>query len=91
MGQKAHPIGQRLGFIKGWDSNWYGGNDYGDKIAEDERIRQYLMTRLKKASVATRIQSRMLTTKLMMWTRSTGHLPRGAQSGATPSVPSGPR
>ena len=43
MGQKAHPTGQRLGFIKGWDSNWYGGNNYGDKLVEDEKIRQYLM------------------------------------------------
>jgi small subunit ribosomal protein S3 len=28
MGQKVNPIGIRLGIIKGWDSNWYGGNDY---------------------------------------------------------------
>jgi hypothetical protein len=52
MGQKAHPIGQRLGFIKGWDSNWYGGKNYADKLVEDEQIRQYLMARLKKASVS---------------------------------------
>jgi small subunit ribosomal protein S3 len=25
MGQKTNPIGNRLGIIKGWDSNWYGG------------------------------------------------------------------
>ncbi len=60
MGQKAHPIGQRLGFIKGWDSNWYGGNDYGDKLVEDEKIRQYLMARLKKASVAKIVIERTL-------------------------------
>lgn len=24
MGQKANPIGNRLGIIRGWDSNWYG-------------------------------------------------------------------
>ena len=52
MGQKAHPIGQRLGLIRGWDSNWYGGNNYADKLVEDEKIRQYLMARLKKASVS---------------------------------------
>jgi len=60
MGQKAHPIGQRLGFIKGWDSNWYGGNDYGDKLVEDEKIRTYLMARLKKASVAKIVIERTL-------------------------------
>ena len=30
MGQKVNPISNRLGIIRGWDSNWYGGNDYGD-------------------------------------------------------------
>ncbi len=35
MGQKTNPIGNRLGIIRGWDSNWYGGRDYGDKLAED--------------------------------------------------------
>ena len=34
MGQKAHPIGNRLGIIRGWDSNWYGGKKYADKIVE---------------------------------------------------------
>jgi small subunit ribosomal protein S3 len=37
MGQKTNPIGNRLGIIRGWDSNWYGGND-GDKLAEDHKI-----------------------------------------------------
>ncbi len=60
MGQKAHPIGTRLGFIKGWDSNWYGGNDYTEKLVEDEKIRQYLMARLKKASVAKIVIERTL-------------------------------
>ena len=32
MGQKTNPIGNRLGIIRGWESNWYGGNDYGDKL-----------------------------------------------------------
>ena len=32
MGQKTNPIGNRLGIIRGWESNWYGGNDYGDKV-----------------------------------------------------------
>ncbi|TNF70821.1 MAG: 30S ribosomal protein S3, partial [Bacteroidetes bacterium] len=27
MGQKTNPIGNRLGIIRGWESNWYGGND----------------------------------------------------------------
>ena len=60
MGQKTNPIGNRLGFIRGWDSNWYGGNDYGDKIAEDDKIRKYLYARLSKASVSTIVIERTL-------------------------------
>ena len=52
MGQKTNPIGNRLGIIRGWESNWYGGNDFGDKLAEDTKIRKYLMARLSKASVS---------------------------------------
>ena len=37
MGQKVNPISNRLGIIRGWDSNWYGGNDYGDSLLEDSK------------------------------------------------------
>ena len=37
MGQKTNPIGNRLGIIRGWDSSWYGGRDYGEKLAEDDK------------------------------------------------------
>ncbi len=60
MGQKTNPIGNRLGFIRGWDSNWYGGKDYGDKLAEDDKIRKYLYARLSKASVSRIIIERTL-------------------------------
>lgn len=60
MGQKTNPIGIRLGIIRGWDSNWYGGNDYGDKIAEDYKIRKYIHARLTKASVSNVIIERTL-------------------------------
>jgi small subunit ribosomal protein S3 len=53
MGQKTNPIGNRLGIIRGWDSNWYGGNDYGDKLAESHKIRKYIHARLSKASVSS--------------------------------------
>ena len=60
MGQKTNPIGNRLGIIRGWDSNWYGGRNYGDKIAEDEKIRKYIHARLHKASVSNVIIERTL-------------------------------
>jgi len=52
MGTKTNPIGNRLGIIKGWDSNWYGGRNYADKLVEDEKIRNYLKARLIKASIS---------------------------------------
>ena len=60
MGQKTNPIGNRLGIIRGWESNWYGGNDYGDRLAEDEKIRKYIRARLVKASVSRVIIERTL-------------------------------
>ena len=60
MGQKTNPIGNRLGIIRGWESNWYGGNDYGDKLAEDDKIRKYINARLFKASVSRVIIERTL-------------------------------
>jgi len=52
MGQKTNPIGLRLGVIKGWDSNWFGGKRFDEKLVEDDKIRKYLSARLAKASVA---------------------------------------
>ena len=52
MGQKVNPIGLRLGIIKGWDSNWYGGRDFGQRLVEDDKIRKYLNARLVKAGIS---------------------------------------
>ena len=52
MGQKTNPIGNRLGIIRGWDSNWYGGRKFEQKLVEDDKIRKYLNARLAKASIS---------------------------------------
>lgn len=52
MGQKTHPIGFRLGIIRGWDSNWYAEKDFSEKLMEDEEIRKYLNARLKRAGLS---------------------------------------
>ena len=69
MGQKVNPIANRLGIIKGWDSNWFGGKNFGDKIVEDDKIRKYLNARLQKASISKIIIERTL--KLVTVTIST--------------------
>ena len=48
MGQKVNPISNRLGIVKGWDSNWFGGKNFGDNLVEDQKIRKYLNERLAK-------------------------------------------
>lgn len=60
MGQKTNPIGNRLGIIKGWDSNWFGGKNFADKVVEDERIRQYLQARVSKGGIARIVIERTL-------------------------------
>ena len=52
MGQKINPISNRLGIIRGWDSNQYGGSNFGDDILEDSKIRKYLDARLAKDTVS---------------------------------------
>ncbi len=69
MGQKVNPIGNRLGITRGWDSNWFGGKNYGDKLVEDYQIRKYLNARLAKASISKIIIDRTL--KLITITIST--------------------
>ena len=60
MGQKVNPIANRLGIIRGWDSNWFGGKDFSDKLVEDAKIRKYLNVRLAKASISKIIIERTL-------------------------------
>jgi len=60
MGQKVNPISNRLGIIRGWDSNWYGGRDYASKLIEDTKIREYLSARLAKASISKIVIERTL-------------------------------
>lgn len=61
MGQKTNPIGNRLGYIRGWDSNWFADRDYGVKVIEDEKIRQYLGKRIPKGGIARIVIERTLT------------------------------
>ena len=60
MGQKVNPISNRLGIIRGWDSNWFGGKSFGDNLVEDQQIRKYLNKRLEKASVSRIVIERTL-------------------------------
>jgi small subunit ribosomal protein S3 len=52
MGQKINPVGFRLGVVRGWDSAWYGGKDFSDKLVEDHMIRKYVDARIQKGGIA---------------------------------------
>jgi small subunit ribosomal protein S3 len=60
MGQKTNPIGNRLGIIRGWESNWFGGKDYAAKVVEDEKIRNYLNARVNKGGISRIVIERTL-------------------------------
>jgi len=60
MGQKVNPIGFRLGIVKGWDSNWYGGKSFSDKLVEDQKIRKYIEARIPKGGISKIVIERTL-------------------------------
>jgi small subunit ribosomal protein S3 len=60
MGQKVNPVALRLGIIKGWDSNWYGGKNAAEKLYEDDKIRRYLNARITKGGIAKIVIERTL-------------------------------
>jgi small subunit ribosomal protein S3 len=61
MGQKTNPIGNRLGIIRGWESNWYASkNDFAKKLIEDHKIRTYLIARINKGGIARIVIERTL-------------------------------
>jgi small subunit ribosomal protein S3 len=61
MGQKVNPISLRLGYIKGWESNWFSSRrDYADKLIEDDKIRSYLWARMSKGNIAKIVIERTL-------------------------------
>ena len=60
MGQKVNPTGLRLGIIKGWDSNWYGGQNFSEKLVEDQKIRKYVYARIPKGGISRIVIERTL-------------------------------
>lgn len=60
MGQKVNPIGFRLGIVKGWDSNWFGGKTFANKLVEDEKVRNYIYARIPKGGISRIVIERTL-------------------------------
>jgi len=60
MGQKVNPIGLRLGIVRGWESSWYGGKKFSDKLVEDHKIRKYITARIPKGGISKIVIERTL-------------------------------
>lgn len=60
MGQKVNPVGLRLGIVRGWESSWYGGKNFSDKLVEDEKIRKYVYARVPKGGISKVVIERTL-------------------------------
>ena len=53
MGHKTNPIGLRLQINRTWDSRWYAeGKSYGKLLAEDLKIRKFIMETLPAAAIS---------------------------------------
>jgi small subunit ribosomal protein S3 len=73
MGQKVHPYGFRLGYIKGWQSNWYAKDNYATQLKEDLQIRAYVEKNMKNAAVAkTEIERTSDQVKVTVFTAKPG-------------------
>jgi small subunit ribosomal protein S3 len=56
MGQKANPIGLRLGINRAWDSRWYSDKKgYGALLIEDARIREFVFKKLKQQASVSQV------------------------------------
>jgi small subunit ribosomal protein S3 len=71
MGQKVNPVGLRVGINRTWDSRWFAGRDYGKKLVEDLKLREYIQERLKLAGI-----SRVIIERAAKNTRVTVHTAR---------------
>jgi len=76
LGQKVHPIGFRLGYIKRWDSRWFAEKDYPQLLVEDIKIREHLKKKLYHAGVSKieieRAASKAKKAKVTIWTARPG-------------------
>ncbi len=52
MGQKAHPYGLRLGYIKPWKAKWFADKNFSDLLHEDLKLRKYIKKKLGFAGIS---------------------------------------
>lgn len=53
MGQKTHPVGFRLGVIRGWNSKWYEEKNYATWLHEDIALRKFIKKKLHSAGISS--------------------------------------
>ena len=65
MGQKANPIGLRLGINRDWESTWYDEKKYADRLKEDIILRRYVLKKYKMASLS-KVEISRTSTKVVL-------------------------
>jgi small subunit ribosomal protein S3 len=73
MGQKTHPIGFRLGYIKNWDSRWFAKRDYASQLHQDLAIRRYIKGNFGNAAIS-KVRIERTTDRIIVhiWTARPG-------------------
>ena len=74
MGQKVSPTGLRIGINKDWEAKWYANNkNFSDLLANDVKIRKFLDTKLKDASISkVEIERNSKKTEITIYTSKPG-------------------
>ena len=65
MGQKANPIGLRLGINRKWESTWYDEKHFADRLKEDIILRRYILKKYKMASLS-KVEISRTSTKVVL-------------------------
>lgn len=65
MGQKANPIGLRLGINRDWESTWFDEKHFAERLKEDIILRRYILSKYKTASIS-KVEISRTSTKVVL-------------------------
>lgn len=73
MGQKVNPIGLRVGINRTWNSRWFAGRNYADRLLDDLRLRRFIFEKMKPAGISNVVIERAAkNTKVTVYTARPG-------------------
>ncbi len=73
MGQKTHPVGFRIPYVKTWNSRWYADKLYGTWAREDVKIREMVRKKMGQAGISSvQIERTATRVKVFIFTARPG-------------------